>query len=170
MPRGRPKLKNPLPGRIKGGTPIKFDEPARKAFFKHLAETGLVHDSAVVAGVSNWTICEARKSSAAFEERFQDAKAAFRDKVLAHANKLCLEGAKTVYYGKDGEIKSEQTRYPERLLEVLIKKVDPESREKQQIDHTIRGGVIAVPVTTASAEDWESTFGAAVTAPTKAKS
>lgn len=50
------------------------------------------------------------------------------------------------------------TRRSDRLLEQMLKAYDPAFRDKQETNVTITGGVLAVPMTPASAEDWHKQY------------
>ena len=124
---------------------IKFDDVQKDIYLMELADHGLKGRSGRSAGVCMQTIQDHREIDPEFQMSEQEAMSKYRDKVVAHANDLALNGVKTVRIIDERE-RVEKIEYPIRLIELELKRVEPEYREKQPMDiNPVGTGVLLAP-------------------------
>lgn len=118
---------------------VKFDDLAKMRFLEHVAKTGRLTHAAAVAGVCPQTVGEHRKNDPEFAQAVDIAKAMYADDVHALLTKLA-NGVKVPIFG--GEFKDEivgyKMEYATNLVAMEAKRVNPEYRERSEID--IKGG------------------------------
>lgn len=141
----------------------KFDAEKRKRFLDHFAKNGRLKHAAAFAGVTRQTVLKHRQDDPEFDEAVREAHAQFADKLLQHADKLCLDGAPQYSLDRNGNPVLTKTEYPIALIQMRLRHLFPEMREQQAIDLNVRGGVILAPAT-ATSEEWEKLFGQAAQA------
>lgn len=134
---------------------IKFDDKMKQVFLKHFADTNRMMESADMAGVNYNTVVAHIDNDPEFSEAFHDAKQVYRDRCLKQAQKLMFEGVEEpIIGGKDRDtVVATKIRYSEPLLMMELKKVDPEYKERQEVDNRHSGGVLLAPAGE-SPEDW----------------
>lgn len=115
-------------------------------------------DAALAAGVSWHTVHRRRDDDPEFEAQFEEARRKFADKFLKHADDLCLTGIRNPVFF-EGQKCGEKVEYPIPLIQMRLRSLFPEMRERQEVDLNMRGGVLVVPAT-ATPTEWEKTFGA----------
>lgn len=138
----------------------KFGPTARALFLACYAETGLMTYSANEAGVASRSVNEALKNDKDFSAAFEEAKGAWRDKVLQHARGLMLNGVdEPIVGGPDKDtIVAYKRRYPESLIAMEMRHVDPGYRDKSEVDINVRQAVLVLPAPVTQ-EEWERLYG-----------
>lgn len=137
----------------------KFEQDARKRFLQTYEQTGLMYKSARAAGVSEETVrLYIRDNIEGFREEFEEARGQYRDSLEMEIHRRSVDGwDEPVIGGKDRDIVVTHVRkYSDRLLELHAKRHIPDYRDKQQVDLTVKGGVIAIPAAAANADAWEA--------------
>ena len=137
----------------------KFDEEAKGIFLSTYSETGRFEHSANSAGVTGATVRNHMKKDDEFAEALLVAQGAYRDKVIAHHQNLIFNGTEKETYDRNGNLVSKETQYPVRLIELELKKVDEDYRDKREVDLTVGGGVMITPPEVGSIEDWKTKYG-----------
>lgn len=115
----------------------KFTPAARQRYLDNLAEWGTKNRSADAAGVSYRTVQNYLALHPEFQLDVDDALEKYRDMLLNEMKARAVTGYEEApIFGKDGEILGYKIKKSDRLLEVALKRVDPESRETiQKIEH-----------------------------------
>jgi hypothetical protein len=131
---------------------IKFDDPSKAIYLAAIAEHGRKGDAAKAAGVSLQTVNNHLENDPDFLAAFEAARISYRDKVVSHAANLALEGIPRKRLDKEGNTIEEWREYPVRLVELELKFVEPEYREKQVLDVNAAGGVLVAPATVTPTE------------------
>lgn len=146
----------------------KFDETAKGVFLQEYAKWGRMGEAAAAAGVTTQTVRKHMEDDEDFAEAFLVQEEEYRDKLIGHHQDLVFNGTQKKSYDRNGNLVSEETIYPVRLIELELKKHDAGYRDKQEVAVTHGGGVLVAPAETASIEDWEARFGQAkdITPPT----
>ena len=121
--------------------PYKFNDDARRRFLEHLAETGRFYDSARAAGVNYTTMNSYRagqqNEDLEFEEQVQEALHSYRDILTKETHRRAVEGwEERPVISKEGSVVGYVYKYDSQLLLALLKKHDPEFRERFQVDST----------------------------------
>jgi len=125
---------------------LKFDDEQKRIYLEALAEHGMKGAAAKTAGVSNQSVIDHMDNDPEFEEARVKAVETYQAKVITHHQTLLFEGELHEQFDRDGNITSSKRVYPIRLIELELKKVDPNYRDKQQIDVTsTTGGVLVAP-------------------------
>ena len=136
----------------------KFLEQEKQIFLEEYSKWGRIGESAAAAGVSLQTVRKALDDDEEFAEAFLLQEEEYKDKLIGHHQDLIFNGTVKKSYDRNGNIVSEETIYPIRLIELELKKHDAGYRDKQEIKHQHSGGVLVAPAEMASIEDWEKKF------------
>jgi hypothetical protein len=144
---------------------VKFTAAAKTRYLEHLAAHGRPMHAADAAGVTSQCVRNHQKDDPDFHEQVQEAKERFRDKCWEHAQKLCFKGTKIKNYDREGNVISERREYPIALIQTMLKKHDPELRDRSEIDVNVKGGVLVAPAASLSSEEWEKLHGLASSRP-----
>ena len=137
----------------------KFDQAAKQVVIDELSEHGRIGTAARKAGVTIGTVRNHVKKDANFAEAVAEAVECYKDKLLDHHQDLVFNGTEKVNFDRNGNIVSKEIIYPIRLIELELKKHDAGYREKQEIQHEHRGGVMVAPAEVKDVSDWEARFG-----------
>lgn len=139
---------------------IKFDDDAKERFLQGYAEHGRMHDGAVAAGVTYSCVKNHLDNDPEFMQAFLEAKQAYRDRFLRHVQKMMFEGVEEPIIG--GQFKDEVVAYkrvyPTNLIAMEMRRVEPEYKERTEVDMNVQGGVLVVPARM-STEEWMAKFG-----------
>ena len=137
----------------------KFDEKAKEIFLMEYAKWGRMGESAAAAGVTPQTVRQHMEEDEEFAEAFLLQEEEYREKLVGHHQNLVFNGTVKKSYDRNGNLVSEETIYPVRLIELELKKHDEGYRDKKElkVDHT--GGVLVAPAEVASVDDWATRFG-----------
>ena len=142
----------------------KFDDEAKKTFVEQYARHGRMGDAARQAGVVVSTVRKHLDSDRQFAEDVSDALEDYKARLLAHHQDLVFNGTKKQKFDKEGNLIEETTEYPVRLIELELKKHDDGYRDKREVKHDVSGGVLLMPATTDSIDDWEKKHGQVIDA------
>jgi len=140
---------------------IKFDDKAKEIFLLEYAKWGRMGESAAAAGVSPQTVRKAMEDDEEFAEALYMQEQEYQDKLIGHHQNLLFNGTTKKSYDRNGNLVSEETIYPIRLIELELKKHDKGYRDKQEIAVNHSGGVMIAPAEMEDIDDWEKRFGAA---------
>jgi len=137
----------------------KFREREKEIVVQELARHGRIGAAARAAGVTISTVKKHVGKDANFAECVAEAIEVYRDKLINHHQRLVFEGEQKRTYDREGNLISVETRYPVRLIELELKKHDAGYREKQEISHEHKGGVVVAPAELRDVDEWERKFG-----------
>lgn len=137
----------------------KFGDEEKQVAIQELSEHGRIGVAARKAGVTIATIKKHVKTDANFAECVAEAIEVYKDRLLAHHQDLVFNGVEKETFDREGRVISRTKEYPIRLIELELKKHDPAYRDKQEITHEHRGGVMVAPAEVTSIDDWEKRFG-----------
>jgi len=137
---------------------IKFGDEEKGIFLDEYRKWGRMGEAASAVGVSTQCVREHMKEDEDFAEAMLVAEEEYREKLIGHHQDLVFNGTIKKSYDRNGNLVSEETVYPIRLIEMELKKHDPGYRDKQEMAVTHSGGVLVAPAEMASIDDWESRF------------
>jgi hypothetical protein len=134
---------------------IKFDDKAKARYLESLAQDGRKMEACKAAGVVPSTVQSHKDNDPDFLEQWDVAEQTYRDRLIGHHQTLIFEGEETIIFDiETGKIKSRTVKFPIRLIELELKKVDPAYRDKQQIEHGAMGGGVLVAPAGMEPMDW----------------
>lgn len=133
---------------------IKFDDDQKGLYLKALAEHGRKGDAARAAGVSQQCVRDHLDNDPDFQEQAEEAMSCYRDRLVGHHQTLLFEGEIHRRFNKDGELIEERHVYPVRLIELELKRHEPEYRERQTIDLEGAGAGVLVAPAEMSPQEW----------------
>lgn len=137
---------------------IKFGEAEKGIFLETYRKWGRMGEAAAAAGVSTQTVRKHIDEDEDFAEALVMAEEEYREKLIGHHQDLVFNGTIKKSYDRNGNLVSEETMYPIRLIELELKKHDKGYREKQELAVNHSGGVLVAPADMGSIEDWEKKF------------
>jgi len=140
---------------------IKFDDKAKEIFLREYAKWGRMGEAAAAAGVSPQTVRAHLEDDEDFAEALIMQETEYQEKLIGHHQNLLFNGTTKKSYDRNGNLVSEETIYPIRLIELELKKHDEGYRDKQEVKVNHTGGVMIAPAETKDVDDWEKRFGAA---------
>ncbi len=138
---------------------IKFGDAEKGVFLEVFRKWGRMGEAAAAAGVSTATVRKHIDEDEDFAEALLVCEEEYKEKLLGHHQDLVFNGTIKKSYDRNGNLVSEETIYPIRLIELELKKHDSGYREKQEISHQHSGGVLIAPSDMGSIDDWEKKFG-----------
>lgn len=137
-----------------------FDDIAKGIFLEEYQKWGRLADAAAAAGVTPQTVRKHEEDDEEFAYAVKMCEDTYRDRIVAHHQDLVFNGVEKNSYDREGNLVSTEIKYPERLIELELKRHDKGYREKQELEVTHHAGVIVAPTTVDSIDDWEAKFGA----------
>jgi hypothetical protein len=137
---------------------IKFGDAEKGIFLEVFRKWGRMGEAAAAAGVSTQCVRKAIHEDEDFAEAVLIAEEEYKEKLIGHHQNLVFNGTIRKNYDRKGNVVSEETIYPIRLIELELKKHDPGYREKQEVSVNHSGGVLIAPAEMASVDDWEKRF------------
>ena len=137
---------------------VKFDDSAKGTFLEEYRKWGRMGEAAAAAGVSTQCVRHHIEEDEEFAAALMVAEDEYKDKLISHHQDLVFNGTVKKSFDRNGNIVSEETIYPIRLIELELKKHDSGYREKQEISHNHSGGVLLAPAEMKTVEDWRSRF------------
>jgi hypothetical protein len=108
------------------------------------------------AVVQNW-----RRSDPDFENRVLDARKSFAERLEGEAIRRGAIGYEEPVFYKGRKVATVK-KHSDRLLELLLKKHNPEFRDRITADVNVRGGVLVVPGVAPTLDTWAEETGAEV--------
>lgn len=142
-----------------------FDDSRKAIFLDFIAENGRVTDACRAAGVSSSTVRRHVEMDPDFAEAYDHAKQAYADYVTSVVERRALDGTREPIMGgrfKD-QVVGHKVVYETPLTIMHAKRYVPEYRDRQQVDVSVTGGVLAVasalPGTDSGQKDWNAMYG-----------
>lgn len=136
----------------------KFDDQAKGVFLEEYRKWGRIGEASAASGVTPATVKHHMKEDEEFAEAVLVAEEDYRNKLIGHHQNLVFNGQVKKMYDRNGNLVSEETVYPIRLIELELKKHDKGYRDKQEVDINHSGGVLVAPAEVPSIDDWEQKF------------
>lgn len=137
---------------------IKFGDAEKGVFLETYRKWGRMGEAAAAAGVSTQCVRAHIEEDEDFAQALLMAEEEYREKLIGHHQDLVFNGTIKKSYDRNGNIVSEETVYPIRLIELELKKHDSGYREKQEVSVNHSGGVLVAPAEMGSIDDWEKKF------------
>lgn len=134
---------------------LKFDDVQKGIYLNVLAKTGRKQQAADAAGVCVSLVLRHRDNDPEFNNAVDAALQKYHDKVHTLAYKL-MDGVKEpIVGGKDkDQIVAHKMVHATNLLAMEMRRVNPEYKERAEVEHTGNNGVLIVPETAKSVEDF----------------
>ncbi len=145
---------------VRNAKRIKLCDDQKIRFLDHFAENGRMTHAAQAAGVGYNTIKNHLEKDPEFEDAFLQAKRAYRDRVAETAYRIAVEGYEEPIVGgkeKDQIVAYKQV-YATNILAMELRRVDPDYKERTEVDMNVKGGVLVAPGTT-DPNDWVKEHG-----------
>ena len=141
---------------------IKFGDKEKGIFLESYRKWGRMGEAAAAAGVTAHTVRNHIEDDEDFAVAVLMAEEEYTEKLIGHHQDLVFNGTVKKSYDRNGNVVSEETVYPIRLIELELKKHDSGYREKQEVAVSHSGGVLVAPAEVGSIEDWENRFSSAL--------
>ena len=136
----------------------RFDDRAKAIYLEILSLTGRIGEAAKAAGVVADTVRALRLKDEKFKELHEEALQEYRDRIEAEVHRRAIEGWEKPVYQK-GELVGYVTEYSDKMLELLAKRHIPEYTDRVAVDAKHSGGVMVIPQTAMTDEEWEQQEG-----------
>lgn len=137
-----------------------FDDTRRTLYLEALASSGRKYYAAALVGVSCITVNRHIAADTDFAACVEEALEAYKDKVRQVIQRRALEGDLVPVIGRVGRDKdgiiAYTRKFSDNLLAMEAKRIDPEYREKAQVDVTVKHSGVLVVAAAPSTLDWES--------------
>ncbi len=137
---------------------VKFDDDAKQAFLEAYKEYANIGHSCNQAGISITTYHVHLREDEDFAEGCILAERTYQSKLLKHHQDLIFKGTVKRCFDRNGNLVSEETTYPIRLIEMELKKHDAGYRDKRELDVIVSGGVMVAPPELETIAQWEERF------------
>lgn len=141
---------------------VKFDDDRKEVFLNHFRQRNRLGEAAKAAGVTGATVRKHLENDPDFFEAFEEARLDYKDQFMDHVQNLMLEGIREPIFGgqfKDEEV-GQKVTYPTNLIAMEMRRVEPEYKERVEIDAKVQGGVLAVPADAGmSVAEWAAKYG-----------
>ena len=131
-----------------------FDTKAKRVYLNTYREHGLHGMAAKAAGVSRQCVEQHLEKDEGFKAERVRALADYRETIEHEIKRRAMEGWDEPVFYKGNEV-GVVHKYSDRMLELHGKRHIPEYRDKQSIDLNATGGILVVPGTSMTAEEWE---------------
>lgn len=132
----------------------QFDAAAKQKYLEQLKDCGALQRSAYAVGFDPSTVHEHRTLDPEFDQAVEGALVDYQESIEAEIKRRAMDGIEQpVFY--QGVATSSQTVYSDQLLALHAKARIPRYRDKQTIDHNVKGGILVVPGLAATSEEWE---------------
>lgn len=135
-----------------------LDDAGKARFLTEYRKWGRMGDAAAAVPCSTQVVRKEIANDEDFAEAVLMAEEDYRDKLIGHHQDLIFNGTIKKSYDRNGNLVSEETIYPIRLIELELKKHDSGYREKQEVAVNHSGGVLVAPAEMGSIDDWEKKF------------
>lgn len=140
-------------GTAKPTQPIIYTPEAVTNYLNELANCGVSEHAARAWGFRTRQLQWIRKSAPELDELYHEALALYRNRVVRALHVRAVEGVEEpVWY--QGEQVGTVRRYSDRLLELSLKHHAPEFRDHSTTDVVHHGGVLLIPATAETREEW----------------
>jgi len=126
-------------------------------FLEHYMQHGHKAKAALAAGLSYSSIRNAEKNDPEFAEEVEQAHELFIHDVLEKAAfEQGVEGIKKpIYNTKTGALLGHERVVQPRILELLLKRHDPNYRDKVDVNQKVSGGVVVVQAPPMTVDAWK---------------
>lgn len=133
-----------------------FTDELKLQYLKLLAQYGNKSKCAKAMGIAPSTVRLHKRNDEEFAEALELSMEIFRDSIEEAIVDRAIHGWDEPVYSQRLGIKiGTIRRFDNRLLELLAKRHIPAFREKQQLDIQVGGGVLLIPQTAESSDEWE---------------
>jgi len=123
-------------------------------YLQHLSTVGTRIKAAELAGIDYQRLHAELRKNDKFVEQEELALKAFTENILeASAIQRATEGVEVPEF-QGGKIVGHKKKFSDTLLMFLLKKFNPEYREKLQVDVEARAGVMVVTAIPATTDEW----------------
>ena len=142
-----------------------FDDSAKGLSLDIFAKTGRITDAASAAGVSISTIRSHLQKNPEFAQAWEIAQEQYSDHVTSLIEERAFTGIEEPIIGgrHRDEVVGHKRTYSDSLAVLHAKRYVPAYRERQQLDVSVSGGVLAVssamPNTANGRREWNSLYG-----------
>lgn len=134
---------------------VKFDDVQKGIFLNTYAKTGRKQQAASAAGTTLETVNRHRETDTEFANAYDEATLAYQDKVHTLAYKLMDGIREPIVGGKDkDQIVAHKLVHATNLLAMEMRRSNPEYKERQELELKGGGGVLLVPETATSVDDY----------------
>lgn len=130
----------------------KFNNIQRGRFLAVLSQTDRPATAAAAAGISYSHARSVYRDDPEFAAAWDDARQEYFERVFTEVQQRAIEGElEPIFAGKDGELKAYKIKKSDALLIMEAKRVNPEYKDKKEIDVTTGGKPVAFPLTASTA-------------------
>lgn len=142
-----------------------FDDGAKGLALDMFAKTGRVTDAAMVAGVTTSTIKNHLERDPDFAQAWEIARQEYADYVTSLIEERAFKGIEEPIIGGKfrDQVVAHKRVFSDSLAMMHAKRYVEEYRDKQQLDVSVAGGVLAVaspmPNTPRGIHEWKNTYG-----------
>ena len=147
----------------KAKTTIAFDDVRKQKFLELYKESGMMAITAAAVGVHYTTIHDHLKKDEEFNRAFQQAKSEFIEQniVIPTVQRASKGVQKAIYGGRfKDEIVGYETVYSDALMARCLAAWANDFKPKEaQSQEGKQGGVLAIPPTAMTLEEWEAKYG-----------
>jgi len=139
--------------RDKATASLKFTPEVQAVFLTHLARTGRWAHSSRAAGISFETVRRHRDQDKIFGDACEAAIQEYRDHIQEAVYEQGVVGIFQPMFDKDGHLVGWKRIVNGTVLLAEARRVNPEYREKTEVDMNLSGGVVVAPATV-TPEQW----------------
>lgn len=133
-------------------TDLETLTPKLEVYLNHLAKTNRVAESCQVADIPYDRLKDLRTQYPVLNDKEDHARQCFREVLQKEIHRRAVEGIERLKFHNDREYT--ELQYSDSLMALHIKAHCPEYREKFAADVNLKGGVLAVPITPPTEEEW----------------
>lgn len=134
---------------------VKFDDDRKNRFLEKFQETGKKILSCDYADIAACTVNYHLKNDPEFAEAYDEALERYSQSLVQRIETEAVEGRPEIRYDREtGNKISERTVFETPLRAMILKRLDPMYREKQDINLTGGGGGVLVVPATQSMDEW----------------
>lgn len=150
-----------------------LDENKKIKFLMALSETGRIMEACNKAGIAHNSMRLWRAANAEFAEEIQCAFKVYAESLEREAHRRGVEGYEEPVFGNmgpgmgSGEV-GRVRKFSDRLLEIMLKKNNPEFRDSVKVDANFSGGVLVVERAAATVPEWKQRYEGTDEAPAEA--
>ena len=135
------------------GLPVQFDADLKSRFLALYGICGQLQRSAKEVGISPATVRNHLKVDPDFKAAFKEAYGDFQEAIEREAYRRALMGWEEPVFQQGLQVGTIR-KFDSRLLELMLKRHNPEYKESFTVDHNVTGGIMVVPQLESKPE-WE---------------
>lgn len=140
----------------KRGRPLKFDETRKKQFLVCLEKWGTQVLAADFVDVSPTTVMQHKNDDPVFAAQCEEAQKRREIRIVRQLEKEAMEGHTQPIFNKDGDEVGEKRIYETQLRLAMLKRYDPEYKDRVDVSAKVEGGAIIAPPAPMSLDDFEA--------------